>query len=128
MEPVEESAEEVGPDEGDKGEQETDLGSRAGGDLEAPEGKEPDVGEDGDPVPDEDVGKGLEEAAASGLAHGFPFMALSISIQSASDTNVRSPHLSAMETISCSVSRFIWLFPVQCQEQFGSSLRLLKHR
>lgn len=70
---VEVPPEEVGTEEGDEGEEEADFGSGAGGDGEAPEGEKPDVGEDGDEVADEDVGDRLDQAGASGLAHGWGF-------------------------------------------------------
>ena len=73
MEVVEESAEDVGTEEGYEGEEEADFGSGAGGDGESPEGEEPDVGEDGDGVADKDVGDRLDQAGASGLAHRVPF-------------------------------------------------------
>lgn len=69
VEPVEEPAEEVAPDEGDNGEPDADLESWAPTRLTPVEGEDEVVGRDGDSEADKDVGPGLDERVEGALAH-----------------------------------------------------------
>ena len=75
MQPVEQAAEDIAPDEGYPGEEQADLDPLGDGRGEAPEGEEPDVGGDGDPEADEDVEDGFGEGGVPGLAErGKPWL------------------------------------------------------
>ena len=79
VEPVEEPAEEVTPDEGYQGEPDTNLESWPPAGLDPVEGEDEVVGGDADPEADEDVGPGLDERVQGALAHGsFPSAAATI--------------------------------------------------
>lgn len=73
MQPVEEAAEEVAPDEGDQGEEDADFYPLGEGRLVTPERKEEDIGQDGDPKSDKDVEEGLGRAGPGALSFHLNF-------------------------------------------------------